>query len=236
MEESTSNRLSKVLASAGVASRRACEELIFEGRVTVNGTVVRLPQTIVSLATDRIEVDGERISASEERVLFLLNKPVGYLCSNARRGRERLVIDLFRSVPYRLFTVGRLDKETSGLLLVTNDGAFAQEVIHPSNGVEKEYVAEIEEEISPQAIKKMREGVEIEGRMIFPLDVRKADSHRLHVTVGDGKKHEVRLLVAAANLTLFSLRRIRIGALTLGSLREGEWRELSQKEKATLMR
>ncbi|MBM3198304.1 MAG: rRNA pseudouridine synthase, partial [Chlamydiae bacterium] len=129
----TKKRLSKVLAAAGVASRRAAEELIFAGKVTVNGSIVTTPQTLVSPKEDAICCEGKKVGYEEAKLYFLLNKPKGYICSNARVGTKKIVRDLFAKIPQRLFTVGRLDRETTGLLIVTNDGHFANKVIHPSS-------------------------------------------------------------------------------------------------------
>src|SRR5271169_5148464 len=134
----TKKRLSKALAAAGIASRRAAEEIIFEGRVKVNGAVVKVPQTLVDWDSDAIVVDGEPINGEEKKVYYVLNKPHGFICSNARIGSKKLVLDLFAGLPYRLFTVGRLDRDTTGLLIVTNDGHFANRVIHPSSNISKE--------------------------------------------------------------------------------------------------
>ena len=139
-------RLSKVLASAGVASRRACEELIFSGKVTVNGQIIVVPQTHVLLGRDKISVDGKDVIEEEKKVYFILNKPTGYICTNKRPGSKKIVLDLFEPLQHKLFTIGRLDRETSGLLLVTNDGHFANKVIHPSSNISKELFNTPEEE------------------------------------------------------------------------------------------
>src|SRR5712675_728698 len=125
-------RLSKALAAAGIASRRAAEKLIFEGRVKVNGVVEKVPQTLVNWDSDLILVDHEPIKGEERKVYYILNKPHGFVCSNTRIGTKKLVVDLFAHLNLRLFTVGRLDRDTTGLLLLTNDGHFANKVIHPS--------------------------------------------------------------------------------------------------------
>ena len=132
-------RLSKALASAGVASRRACEELIFAGRVQVNGSVIKIPQTLVDWHQDRIHVDALPVQGEHKKVYYMLNKPTGYICSSVRPGRKAIVLDLFPSSDKRLFTIGRLDKDTSGLLLVTNDGHFSHQVIHPSSNMNSAY-------------------------------------------------------------------------------------------------
>ncbi|MBS0615351.1 MAG: rRNA pseudouridine synthase [Verrucomicrobia bacterium] len=228
-------RLSKVLAAAGVASRRACEELIFKGKVTVNGEIVLKPETHVDADKDTIAVDGDRIRNEQEKVYFILNKPRGYICSNKALGKKKLVVDLFSSMPYRLFTVGRLDRDTTGLLLITNDGHFAQEVIHPSRNVTKEYLIKTVEEITPDHLKAIMKGAFVEGIWVKPVEVRKVRRGTLKIIVKEGKKREVRVLVQKADLKVLSLHRIRIGNLLLGPLEEGEWRPLSVKERESLL-
>ena len=230
-------RLSKVLAAAGVASRRACEELIFGGKVTVNGEIVLKPETHVDAEKDAIAVDGERVSSEQEKVYFVLNKPRGYTCTNKNMpgAKKKLVIDLFSKMPYRLFTVGRLDRDTTGLLLITNDGHFAQEVIHPSRNVTKEYLIKTVQEVSPEHLEAIMRGGFVEGVWIKPVDVRKVRRGTLKITVKEGKKREVRVLVQKSGLNILSLHRIRIGNLLLGPLEEGEWRPLSAKEREALL-
>lgn len=229
-------RLSKAMAAAGIASRRACEELIFQGRVKVNGTVVLLPQTMVSLEKDEILVDGQRLRGAEEKVYFLLNKPNGFICSNTRVGKKRLVIDLFAHLPYRLFTIGRLDRDTTGLLIVTNDGHFANRVIHPSSNVSKEYLVKTSQEITDTHLKAISKGSRIENVHIRPVRVAKVRKGTLKVTVKEGKKREVRLLVQNAGLDILELSRIRIGGLLLGPLPEGMYREMTDAEKEIIFK
>lgn len=228
-------RLSKALAAAGVASRRACEELIFEGKVTVNGQIVLTPQTLVSWENDEICIDEVPVSKEQERVYFILNKPKGYICTNARIGSKKLVIDLFQNLPYRLFTVGRLDRDTTGLLIVTNDGHFAQQVIHPSKGLTKEYLVKATQEITHDHLASIAKGGIIEGTRVKPVRVAKMRKGTVKVVVREGKKREVRLLVQKAGLDIVSLHRIRIGSLVLGNLEVGEFRPLTEKEKKLLL-
>lgn len=224
------NRLSKILAASGVASRRACEELIFAGRVKVNGEKVLVPQTQVS-NEDAILVDGKPIQQVEAKVYFLLNKPAGYLCTAARpSANSKLILDLFKDQPQRLFTVGRLDKDTEGLLLVTNDGHFANSVIHPSSSIDKEYLAKTDSEIDPEHLVAISNGVMIEGAFVKPLKVTKVRRGTLKVTIAEGKKREVRLLLQNAGLEVKSLTRIRIGGLHLGTLPVGSYRPLKPRE------
>ena len=228
MEE---KRLSKALAAAGVASRRACEELIFAGKVKVNGTIVRVPQTLVDWERDEIRVDDQVLQAEEKKMYLILNKPKGFICSNKRLGQKKLVIDLFATISKRLFTIGRLDRDTTGLLLVTNDGHFAQKVIHPSANIVKEYLVKTREEIGHDHLVRISKGTLVEGQWIKPVNVKKVRRGTLKVAVKEGKKREVRYLVENAGLTLNLLTRIRIGGLKLSDLAEGQWRELTEKEQ-----
>ncbi len=224
-------RLSKALAAAGIASRRACEDLIFNGHVSVNGEVVLVPQTLVSWEKDAIRVDEKLVSGEEKKAYYILNKPHGYICSNVRLGRKKLVVDLFVAENSRLFTIGRLDRDTTGLLLVTNDGHFAQKVIHPSANIEKEYIVKTLQEITDHHLKEISKGTSIEGSWIKPARVQKVRKGTLKVIVKEGKKREVRLLVQNAGLDILELSRVRIGGLRLGPIPEGIYREMTEAEK-----
>lgn len=228
------NRLSKILAQCGVASRRACEKLIFDGKVTVNGSIIVEPQTHVSVAEDDIRVDGHKVRKQEDKKYFILNKPHGYTCSHTRIGRKKLVYDIFERESERLFTVGRLDRDTTGLLLVTNDGHFANQVIHPRANISKEYVVKTTSEITDEHLKRIGKGTLIEGIWIKPQKVTKVRKGTLKIVVKEGKKREVRLLVQNAGLDILSLARTRIGGLRLGDLPEGAYREMSEVEKEIL--
>lgn len=224
-------RLSKALAAAGIASRRAAEELIFEGRIKVNGQVVKVPQTMVDWEKDTILVDEAPIRGEEKKVYFILNKPHGYICSSTPLGTKKLVVDLFAHLNLRLFTVGRLDRDTTGLLLVTNDGHFTNKVIHPSSNISKEYLVKTSQEITDLHLKDISKGTYIENAWIKPVRVEKVRKGTLKVVVKEGKKREVRLLVQNAGLDILELSRIRIGGLRLGPIPEGTFRELTETEK-----
>jgi 23S rRNA pseudouridine2605 synthase len=228
------NRLSKILAGAGVASRRAAEELITSGVVTVNGKKVLVPQTFVDPVKDLIAVNGEPIRKAVLKRYFILNKPAGYVCST-KSINSPTVYDLFAFIKERLFTVGRLDKETEGLIIVTNDGHFANDVIHPSSNIEKEYLAKTGQEITDDHLKTISKGTFVEGVFVKPVSVKKVRKGTLKVTVKEGKKHEVRVLLAEAGLDVQYLSRIRIGNLVLGTLPVGSYRELTLKEKEQLL-
>jgi 23S rRNA pseudouridine2605 synthase len=227
-------RLSKALASAGIASRRACEALIFAGRVQVNGVVVKVPQTLVDWELDRIHVDALPLQGEHNKVYYMLNKPAGYICSNTRPGRKSIVLDLFPESEKRLFTVGRLDRDTTGLLLVTNDGHFAHRVIHPSSNIIKEYIVKTAQEITPAYLAILSEGARVDERWIRPVSVQKVRRGTFRILVKEGKKHEVRIMAERAQLKVLELTRIRIGSLVLGSLPEGEFRALTESDKQLL--
>lgn len=225
------NRLSKVLASSGIASRRAAEELIFNGKVKVNGEVVRIPQTIVDTDSDKIMVHNQPVKLQERKLYFLLHKPVGYVCSAKRMSNDKIVLDLFEDISERLFTVGRLDKNTSGLLLVTNDGHFANQIMHPSFNIQKEYVAKTNQEITDEHLKAISYGTMVEGVFVKPIRVSKVRKGTVKLTLAEGKKREARILLESAGLKVLELSRIRIGSLHLGKIPVGKWRELTEKEK-----
>ena len=222
-------RLSKALAAAGVASRRAAEELIFAGRVQVNGETIKIPQTLVNWESDRISVDGESIRGEQKKVYYILNKPSGYLCTNVRPGKRPIVIHLFPP-NMRLFTVGRLDRETTGLLLVTNDGHFANKVIHPSSNIIKEYIVKTLHEITPEHLENLSQGARVDEKWVRPVSVVKLRKGTFKICVKEGKKHEVRIIAERAGLKVVELTRVRIGNLALGTLPEGEYRILTPKD------
>lgn len=230
----TKKRLSKALAASGVASRRQAEELIFAGKVSVNGTIIKVPQTLVSVKHDTICVDNLKVAREERKLYFLLNKPKGFICSNARVGTKKIVRDLFGAVPERLFTVGRLDRETTGLLIVTNDGHFANKVIHPSANITKEYLVKTQNEPFYEQLVQISEGLDIDGDFVKPIKVTKVRKGTIKIVIKEGKKREVRLLVQKAGLEVLELKRIRIGGLLLGSIPEGSYREMTESEKQSI--
>ena len=229
------NRLSKVLAAAGIASRRGCEALIFDGKVTVNGQLVLTPQTQVNLREDDIRVEDTRIYEEQEKVTYILNKPSGYICSNKPVDRKKLVIDLFPQ-NNRLFTVGRLDRGTTGLLLVSNDGHFAQTVIHPQSNIEKEYLVKTLQEVTHDHLVAISKGAFVDGAFVRPVAVHKVRRGTLKVIIKEGRKREIRVLVEKTGLDIVSLCRIRIGGLLLGNLAEGTYRRLTPQEKEAIFK
>ena len=222
-------RLSKILAQRGIASRRGAERIIESNRVTVNDIYINKPQFMVDEKKDTIKLDNIPLPQKEKNVYFILNKPKGYLCTNTEITKKR-VVDLFKDLNIRVFTVGRLDKDTTGLLIVTNDGFFANKVIHPSSNVEKEYLIKVCEDISHEDLVNISKGVEIDKKLVIPTFVKKVRKGTLKIGVKEGKKHEVKLLVQKTGQKVKDLRRIRIGALVLGKLEEGEYRKMTKNE------
>lgn len=231
----TKIRLNKILANAGIASRRSADILIEEGRVTLNGHICTELGTLADPIKDYISVDGKSLSkAPPKQVTYLLNKPAGYICSNKQVGKDPLAIDLIRDRKARLYTVGRLDKHTEGLLLVTSEGDFAHQVMHPSSNIERQYLATTKEDITFDDLEQMRKGTYVEGKKVQPVSVSKVKKNVVSITVMEGKKHEVRLLVARTGLNIARLKRVRLGNLQLGTLPRGAYRILTAKEKASL--
>jgi len=230
-------RLARYLASCGMASRRACEELIRSGDVLVNGTSVSTPAFTVVPGRDQVYCRGVPC-VSRGAVYILANKPRGVTCSARDPHAGRLVGDLLPPGLGRLFTVGRLDRDSEGLILLTNDGELAQSLAHPSGGTRRTYEVEVRGRVDQAVTELLRRGVEDAGEFLRPLVVTvgraTADGGRLQFVLGTGRKREVRRLCHAVGLQVQTLVRTRFGPLRLGSLQPGEWRYLSESEVAAL--
>ena len=225
-------KLQKVLAAAGIASRRVCEGLIAEGRVAVNGLPAHLGQR-VDPETDVIEVDGALVAVKPGLVHYLLNKPAGVITTAADTHGRQVVVDLVPSEP-RVFAVGRLDAETEGLLILTNDGELTHRLTHPSFGVEKEYLAEVEGEPANAAIRRLREGVDLEDGKTAPAKVARVAPNVLRITIHEGRNRQVRRMCEAVGHPVVRLVRTRIGPLADRRLKPGEWRVLTRDEVRAL--
>jgi 23S rRNA pseudouridine2605 synthase len=221
-------RLAKYLAHAGVASRRASEELIRAGRITVDGTPVTSPATDVS-GTERIEVDGTALEP-EERVVYMLNKPKGVVSTAQDTHNRPTVVSLIGSSK-RLYPVGRLDADTTGLILLTNDGELANRLTHPRYEVPKTYVARTAGgDINEGQLRRLREGIELEDGVTAPARVRQIGPDEVELTIHEGRKRQVRRMLEEVGHPVLELRREAMGPLRLQGLPEGEHRRLTPAE------
>ena len=232
-------RLQKYMAMCGVAARRKCEEMIAQGRVSVNGVVRDVPGTTVEPG-DVVTLDGEVIRPEEQKVVILYHKPAGEVCTVTDDRDRDTVMDHFRDLPERVYPIGRLDYDTEGVLLLTNDGALAQKLTHPSSEVDKVYLARISGRLSPEEVRRLRTGVLMAGeeRMTWPARVRIVREGDIYsdviVIIHEGRNRQVRRMIAAVGHQVVLLRRVRFGPVDLGSLQRGEWRYLTEEETEKL--
>ncbi len=230
--EADGERLQKVLARAGVASRRAAEDLIAEGRVAVNGEVAELGRR-VHIDRDRVEVDGALVPVRPGLVYYLLNKPAGVVTTAADPEGRPTVVQLVPRTP-RVFPIGRLDAATEGLLLLTNDGELAHHLSHPRFGVDKEYVAQVGGKVSAGAVRRLRDGVDLEDGRTAPARVAQMGPDTVRIVIHEGRNRQVRRMCDAVGLPVQRLVRTRIGPLTDRRLAPGEWRPLTPAELRSL--
>lgn len=230
-------RLQKILSRAGVASRRAAETMIEHGRVTVNGDTVRELGTRADAERDDIRVDGVRVRVVAEHAYILLNKPKGVVTTRHDPEKRRTVMDLVPAVP-GLFPVGRLDVTTEGLMLLTNDGAFAERVAHPRYEVPRVYHAKVYRVPPPETLARLRQGVTVDGERLAVDNVRVLQAGNnawLELTLHEGKHHEVRRLLEAVGHPVSKLKRVGLGPLTTRGLKPGEYRHLRPAEVKALL-
>jgi 23S rRNA pseudouridine2605 synthase len=227
-------RLQKVLARVGIGSRRVCEDLIAEGRVLVDGEVAVLGRR-VDPETALIEVDGAPVGVRPDLVHYVLNKPAGVVTTADDPQGRPTVVGLVPNEP-RVFPVGRLDVDTEGLLLLTNDGELAHRLTHPSYGVEKEYVAEVEGLPTRAVLRRLREGVELDDGPTAPARATLVDPSVVRLTIHEGRNRQVRRMCEAVGHSVVRLVRTRIGPLADRSLAPGAWRELTGDEVRSLQR
>jgi 23S rRNA pseudouridine2605 synthase len=231
--EGEGERLQKVLAAAGYGSRRVCEELIADGRVTVNGEVAILGRR-VDPASDRIEVDGHPAPTRPGLVHYLLNKPRGVVSTAKDTHGRPTVVDLVPAEP-RVFPVGRLDADTEGLLVLTNDGDLAHLLTHPSRGVEKEYLTHVANgPLSAGALRRLRDGVELDDGVTAPAQVSQPEPGLLRITIHEGRNRQVRRMCEAVGHPVQRLVRVRVGSVSDRRLKPGNWRPLTSDEVRSL--
>jgi pseudouridine synthase len=229
-----SMRLQKFLAAAGVCSRRHGEVLVRAGRVQVNGRVVTELGSKIDPLQDQVTLDGRTVAGQPQAVYIALNKPRGYVTS-CRHPGKRIVLELVQ-IPDRIFPVGRLDKDSTGLLLLTNDGRLHQALSHPSFDHEKEYDVMVERPISDGALRRMAQGMPILDTRTRPADVTRMGPRRFRIVLKEGRNRQIRRMVRRVGNEVIGLKRIRVASVCLGSLPEGAWRFLTQEEIEALLK
>lgn len=231
-------RLQKYLASCGVASRRNAEKLIAEGHISVNGNTVTEMGFQVDELSDIVLVDGVQVRPEEEKHYIAYNKPVGEVTTAYDPEGRQTVLDRFRNYPVRLFPVGRLDYDSEGLLLLTNDGDLMNRLLHPSFEIPKSYLARISNHVSDEEIRSLRKGVMIDGRLTSPAEVRlirhDTFSTELLITIHEGRNRQIRKMVSSVGHQVVRLKRVRFGPVFLNDLPSGMWRKLTEDEIAKL--
>ena len=233
-------RLEKFLSESGIASRRDAKKYISEGRVAVNGKGVLIPGTHIAPARDEVTLDGEPVCGQPRRIYLMLNKPAGYVTTvRDERGRPT-VMALVDDISERIYPVGRLDLDTEGLLLMTNDGDFAHKILHPSHEIQKTYNAWVEGHPDRGTIQRLRDGIEIEDGITAAAQVnqieRTESESQFRVVIHEGRKRQIRRMFHAVGHDVLHLERIRIGSLTLGRLPIGKYRPLTPSEIESLGR
>lgn len=224
-------RLNKYMADAGVCSRRKADEMIKEGRVTVNKKEAVLGMEISS--GDIVRVDSEKIKLNTVYEYYMLNKPKRVICSNEDRFGRRLAIDYIKSKK-RLFTYGRLDYMTEGLIIISNDGEVYNHVMHPRKKLYKSYIAKLSREVEEKDMEAWKHGVVIDGKRTAPAKVKKIDKKEIRIAIFEGRNRQIRKMVEILGYTVESLKRVKVGELTLGYLQPGDYRALTEEEVSYL--
>jgi len=226
-------RLQKFLSTAGVCSRRKGESYITAGRIKVNGKVVTELGTKIDPSKDTVKFDNKPVAADKRLVYIALHKPIGYVSSCSQK-KEKIILDLFLDVPERIYPVGRLDKDSTGLILLTNDGSIHQRISHPSFDHEKEYDVTLAAPISDIDLNKISSGVELGGKKTRRAIVQRISKKRFRITLKEGRNRQIRRMAEKVGNRVESLKRLRISNIRLGTLGEGSWRYLKPKEIAGL--
>lgn len=230
---SAAMRLQKFLSAAGVCSRRRGETYILAGRVRVNGQVVTELGTRINPGRDVVEFDGRLVSMAAGLVYIALNKPKGYVTS-CRQPGDRIVLDLV-DVAQRIYPIGRLDRDSTGLLLLTNDGRLHHRLSHPSFDHEKEYLVTVARPIAGEALERMAQGVPILGAVSRPAQVERLSPRRFRIVLKEGRNRQIRRMAGSVGHQVLALKRVRVGPVKLGRLAEGRWRHLSPSERRRLL-
>jgi 23S rRNA pseudouridine2604 synthase len=225
-------RINKFISESGKTSRRGADKLIAEGRVTINGTIAKIGSQVEP--GDDVRVSGDRIRLARNNVYIALNKPVGITSTTEKRVKGNIA-DLVNH-PLRVFNIGRLDKDSDGLILLTNDGDIVNEILRAENKHEKEYIVSVDRPITPEFLKKMSEGVKILDTVTLPCEVRQLSKFDFQIILTQGLNRQIRRMCEALGYEVYRLQRIRIMNIHLGNLPLGQWRDLTKKEKNQLFR
>lgn len=228
-------RLQKFLSSAGVCSRRKGEEYIRSGRVKVNDRIVKELGTKVDPQTDQIAVNGNTVELNHDNIYIALNKPKGYIASCSRRqADEKIVMDLL-DISLRIYPIGRLDKDSSGLLLLTNDGELHHRLLHPSFDHEKEYEVTVDRPVADGALRKLAQGLPMMGTKTRAAKIKRLSARRFRIILQEGKNRQIRRMVRKVGARVSRLKRVRVANIKIGRLAEGSWRHLTEKERKALL-
>lgn len=230
----TSVRLQKYLSAAGVCSRRKGEEYILAGRIRVNGNPVTELGARVDTEKDHVEVDGKTVGLKQDSVYIALHKPKGYV-SSCKQNQDKTVLDLIH-IPKRIYPIGRLDKDSTGLLILTNDGRIHHRLLHPSFDHEKEYEVTVRDAIPDGALKKMESGLPMMGKKTRPAKIKRILPNKFRIVLKEGKNRQVRRMVRKVGSTVTHLKRIRFSTITLSGLAEGKWRFLTDAEMKDILK
>lgn len=236
-------RLQKYMARCGIASRRKCEEIILEGKIKVNGTVITEVGTKINPEKDIVEYNNEIIKVEEKKIYIMLNKPEGYITSVKDEKGRKTILDIV-NVEERIYPIGRLDYDSSGLLILTNDGSIYNNIIHPRVSIKKNYIAVCKGKFSESDIKRFKKGIDIGGYVTAEADIeiiseekrfnkkKKCDEilSTVEISIHEGKNRQIRRMCSSLNHEVISLKRVSIGNIKLGYLKKGQWRELTESE------
>ncbi len=232
-------RLQKIIAEMGIASRRKAEEIIMEGRVTVNGAVAEIGMKADPLR-DHIKVDGKLLTRPEKKVYYVFHKPRGVVTSMSDPQGRPTVNEYFRGIKQRVFPVGRLDFDSEGLLLLTNDGDFAYSILHPSQKMPKTYLVKVKGVLEEEEMEKLRKGIRIDGKVTAPAKVKKLKKREsnswIEMTIYEGRKRQIRKMLERVGHQVIRLMRIRINGIEMGPLDPGRYRKLTVQEMDAIMR
>ena len=229
-------RINKFLAHAGLGSRRSCEQLVLESKIRVNGKIIKDLATNIDPQNDIVEYKNQKLRLSSNKIYLMLNKPVGYLVTAADPFERQTVFDLLPKFKEHIFPIGRLDKNSEGLLLLSNDGDFAQKITHPSKKLPKTYLVKAKGRIYFRQLRDLREGVQLEDGKTLPAKVfiksfnKAQNMTKLRMIIYEGRNRQIRRMLKAVGSSVIELKRVQIGEINIGKMPKGEWRYLKEKE------